>query len=369
MKRRHSWRSRWAAILFLVWAVAGSALAEQCAVCQERIIGEFFWLNNPALPAKVPLCRACAKLDTVCATCRVPVKRDFLRLDDGRLLCANHARGAVLTQQDAEAVFHEAKRETIRLLRGYGSTPDRNITLSLVDATQMARFREETQALASLITPVGLTRSRRQGTDFSHSIYLLSGQSRARLLATGAHEYAHAWMAENVPPDRKLDSNAVEGFCELAAYRIMADLQEEAERRYILSNAYTRGQIGTFVQAEDSHRFYRIVEWIKNGVESRIELENTTSVLALKPEPPAAPAWPQAAPTRVPDTLQLKGISGRPGRYLALVNDLNLEVGETGRARVGDGKVTVRCVSPTQNSAVIELVDSGERRELVLRGQ
>jgi Zn-dependent peptidase ImmA (M78 family) len=37
------------------------------------------------------------------------------------------------------------------------------------------------------------------------------------MASVAAHEYAHAWMHENIPPTRKLDPNAVEGFCELVA--------------------------------------------------------------------------------------------------------------------------------------------------------
>jgi hypothetical protein len=364
---RRSWSMAVAMLMLL--AAARGVFGQHCASCGEKVTGEFFWFNNPSFSEKQVVCSSCSKLDTLCATCRLPLKRASLKLDDGRLLCAAHAREAVLSQPDADAVFAETKREMIRLLRGCGSTPDRNITMQLVDAVQMGKFAAEVGTGEPHFTTVGLTRSRRNGTEFTHMVYLLSGQSRTRLMATGAHEYTHTWMKENVPPDRRLEPNAVEGFCELAACRLMADLGAEAEKSFILSNAYTRGQIETFVKAEDSHRFYRIVEWVKSGVEGQIEPANTASVLALRAPPAPSLDWPQAVPTKVPDTLRLKGISGQPGRWLALVNDRTLEAGETGNVRVGPAKVRVHCVTVTAQSVVVELADSGERQELFLRTQ
>jgi hypothetical protein len=368
MMCRSDWYREWALVGLALLATTGLVNAENCVSCQERITGEFFLVGSPLLADKQVVCKECVKLDTICATCRLPAKKDILALDDGRVLCALHAREAVLTPSDAEALFKEAKREMIRLLRGCGSTPDQTITLSLVDGREIGRLWEELRPGQARDAAVGLTRSRRQGTDFAHSIYLVRGLSRARFLATSAHEYTHAWMSENVPPDRKLDADAIEGFCELAAYRLMSDLHEDGERRVILTNAYTRGQIDTFVKAEDQHRFYRIVEWVKSGVEDRIQPDNTEQVLALKPRATVS-AWPQSVPTQVPNTLQLKGISGGPGRWLALINDCTLGVGEAARVRVGAAKVNVRCLAATASSVTIELVDSGERQELRLHSR
>jgi hypothetical protein len=185
-------------------------------------------------------------------------------------------------------------------------------------------------------------------------------------MATLAHEYTHAWMAENVPTDRGLQNDTIEGFCELAAYRLMSDLGQQAEMRLILTNAYTRGQIHTFVKAEDNLRFYRIVEWIKAGVEDHIDTDNTASVLALRAPSPTSPALPAASATKVPDRLMLKGVSGRPGRWLALINDRTFQSGETARVRVGTTNFLVHCVSTEARSAVIELVETGARHELRL---
>jgi hypothetical protein len=365
--RRLDWHRSLAVAGLLVLAASSLAQAQKCAVCQEKITDSFYWITNAALPERQAVCQACKTLPTVCATCRLPVKRDFLKLEDGRRLCPLHARDAILTLGDAEVIFTETKREMMRLLRGCGSTPDRNITVSLVDAPELEKLSEQIRDAASPTNTVGLTRTRQAGPEFAHSIYLLSGQGRARLMAVSAHEYTHAWMNENVPSDRRLDHNTVEGFCELAAYKVMSDLKEDREKQFILANAYTEGQTAAFVNAEDTLHFYRVVQWIKSGAGARLDSTNLAGLLALKPEPAFVPAWGQTAPTKVPDTLQLKAISGRPGRWLALVNDRTFEAGETGRVRVGATNVMVRCVSVADNSAIIELLNSGKRQELKLR--
>jgi hypothetical protein len=94
---------------------------------------------------------------------------------------------------------------------------------------------------------------------------LLSGLSRSRLLAVEAHEYAHAWLRENVVKDRRIDPDTVEGFCELVAYKLMSLRGEESEKKAIQANLYSRGQIEILLQAEADYDFYRLTKWMKNG--------------------------------------------------------------------------------------------------------
>ncbi|MBI5388344.1 MAG: hypothetical protein HZA90_27075 [Verrucomicrobia bacterium] len=348
--------------------LAASALAAtQCVVCEKNLGERFFWVTSPVLTERQPVCLACAKLETACFVCRIPVKAHSFKLEDGRRFCDRHARSLILDQREADGIFTDAKREMFRLLRGSGEMPNLNVSMKLVDGKVMTGLAKQLGLGHDQFTTVGLTRTRKDGAECFHTVFLLNGQTRSGLLAAGAHEYAHAWMNENVPPDRKLDPDAVEGFCELMAYKVMSDLREETEKQIILKNAYTRGQIDTFVQAEDEHHFHRIVHWVKSGVGERIKSSRTTTGLDLKrQDQPRLPSWPQAVPTPVPDTLQLKGISGRPGRWLALINNETLRAGESARVRVAATNVLVRCLAITEQSAMIELVATGERRTLSL---
>ena len=299
--------------------------------------------------------------------CRLPVKTDFLKLEDGRLLCPAHARVAVLTLDDAQEVFRDAKREMMRLLRGCGTAPDRNITIALVAwAVDMQKLTPGGLSEKAHGIMAGVTQTRRTNGEFQHTVFLLSGLPRSRLMAIGAREYTHAWITENVSTNRGLDASAVEGFCALAAYRVMSDMKEETEKNVMLDNASPGDPLLTFVKAEENYGFYRITQWVQAGLQPRLDPNHLADVLALKQEPTQMPAWMPATQTRVPDTLRLKGISGRAGHWLALINNQTLVTGETGRVRVGATNVQVRCISVTEKSAVIELPDSGERQELTL---
>jgi hypothetical protein len=351
----------------LLLAAAGPAQAEQCATCGDKYAETFIWLTNAALPTPQPVCVPCSQLPTRCSICRLPVKKDFLKLEDGRLLCPLHARTAVLTLDEAQEVFRDAKRELMRLLRGCGTTPDRNITVVLVaglpELEKLAAAGLSEKARAGL---GGFIQSSGTNGDLQHIVYLLSGQPRARLMAVGAHEYAHAWINENVPADRQLDSTNAEAFCELIAFKVMSDLREETEKNVILDNPDMGVALAAFVRAEERYGLYRITQWVQAGLQPRLDPNHLADILALKQEATRMPAWTPATRTPVPDTLRLKGISGRAGHWLALVNNQTLVAGETGRVRVGSTNVQVRCISVTEKSAVIELPDSGERQELTL---
>ncbi len=108
------------------------------------------------------------------------------------------------------------------------------------------------------------------------------------------------------------------------------------------------------------------MQWVLAGVEPRLDPSRPASVLALKQEELQLPVYAQATPTAVPKTLMLKGVSGRPGHWLALINNQTLQAGETGRVRVGLTSVMVHCLAVTERSATIELTESGERQELTL---
>ena len=91
----------------------------------------------------------------------------------------------------------------------------------------------------------------------------MSGLPVAAFKATCAHEYAHSWLNENLSDERResLSPDAVEGFCELIAFRLMDAQNEEAQQKLIELNAYTRGHIHLFLAAEKRYGFDDIVDW------------------------------------------------------------------------------------------------------------
>jgi hypothetical protein len=326
-------------------------------------------MSSPALRERQPICEKCSKLDTQCSACGMPVRTNYLKLDDGRLLCRVDSEQAVLTEREAVRVFEQTKRDLLDLLRGTGTLPDRNITVRLADSFQIDRLHQKQRSIHRKHLTMGLTQTRRLDPHrLEHTIYLLTGQGPARLAAVCAHEYAHTWLHENVPAERGLEGDTVEGFCELVAYRLMAQRNEEVEKRVILANAYTRGQIDLLVKAQENYQFWRVVEWIKTGRDAKIDPSTVSRILALKEPPPTEPLrWAAAIPTTVPDILTLRGITLSPTRRWALINDATLGPNEEARVRVGSSNVVVRCLEILDNAVVIQVRGSSERLRLALR--
>jgi hypothetical protein len=78
---------------------------------------------------------------------------------------------------------------------------------------------------------------------------------------------------------------------------------------------------------------------------------------------PVAPTNPE--PVTVAVDLKLKAISGLPEHRLALINNHTFEAGEEGEIVTTTGRMRIRCLEITQESAVVQV--GSERRELHLR--
>jgi hypothetical protein len=162
-----------------------------------------------------------------------------------------------------------------------------------------------------------------------------------------------------------LDGDTVEGFCELVAYKLMTQRNEELEKKVILANAYTRGQVNTMVKAENDHQFLAIVEWMKSGNEPKFDPGSGDRVMPVNNRPPTPLVWLPQTVTPVPPTLTLKGIGGTPQRRFALINNRTLTKDEMAKVRVGHTNVVVRCLDITENTVTLQ-INGAETTTLVL---
>jgi len=356
--------------LVLSWAALARAQTPlKCAVCEQPITGQYHFFDSSALPEKKVICDACVHLENACFVCGLPVKLRYQALEDGRFLCEQDAKAAVFSSSEAQEVWEEVRRDIVKLFSGFGVLPA-STTLSLVDQPRLSTAYNNQFSWHDKGRTLGLTQTRfKNQSELEHTIYVLNGLNRARLAAVCAHEFAHTWLNENVSRDRRLDGNTVEGFCELVAYKLMNQRDEAVEKKVILANGYTKGQIHILLQTDDSFQFYRLLDWFKNGVDDHLDKANVARVLQLKPDQSAVPAlWAmRSAPTQVPDTLTLKGISGTGAHRFALINDCTLQKNEEGRVRVGKTNVVVRCLEISARSAIILPRGSKETIELSLR--
>ena len=352
-------------LILILWATA--AVNDPCVVCQKNITQRVYLFTNPYDADKQRVCSTCAQLDTICAICMLPVRSGFTKLPDGRWLCAKDAKESVLTQDALDEIYREVKRDLFRMLAG-NVLPDKNVAVELAGRNELERLVRTQRFPHDKNVTLGVTQTRGKAGQFEHRIFILSGLRKSRVAAVCAHEYTHAWLHENVLAGRKLDSDTIEGFCELVAFKLVSDRNDAVERKIILDNSYTSGQIHGLVKAEDRYRFPEIVKWMKDGVDDKVDLGNTARVLVRKDDDDSiSVAWQPVKPTAVPDTLVLRGISGTSQRRFALINDTTLEKGEQAKVRVGRSNVVVRCVEISDASVVLSVAGASEPTQLLLK--
>jgi hypothetical protein len=365
-------------LVLLVLATAVHAQPSKCAICGKMLVGDFFLDVDEVTGLTNKVCADCQKLDR-CSVCGLPVKTGFTRLPDGRVLCARESAAAVCADDEAKDICRNTRDDLDRLLSRFMTFPSDNVEVSIVDKFHLQNLFFAPGFQKTCVTVNGATASNPLGNGkYLHTVDLLSCMSKPHLMAVCAHEYTHAWMGENVRPGRSasLDRDTIEGFCELVAYKYMAGRQDASEMQFIRRNKYTKGKIDVLIAADSQYGFNAVVEWIKSGEDITLDLANLDRVRALQgaeysPQSSPAVLWtavPSAAPTVVPDTLRLKGISGTEQHRFALINDTTFETAEQERVRVGRTNVTVRCLEIRADSVVIQVNGSNQTQQLFLHG-
>jgi hypothetical protein len=182
-------------------------------------------------------------------------------------------------------------------------------------------------------------------------------------------------VGENVPKERRarLRRDAEEGFCELVAYLLMDSQREEGQKKFILKNHYTRGQIDLFIEAEKRYGFDQVLDWMKYGETAQLE-EGRVDKLRDVRMPSAKSVASNSNPVVYHGTstnkpvlaiIKLNGVlwGSRP---VAIINGRSFLANDQNPVKVGGTNVTIRCLEVRKKSVRIQNVDSGKEQELSL---
>jgi hypothetical protein len=312
-------------------------------------------------------------LREVCFVCGLPVKKDFTHLPDDRYICARDARNAMLNDDEAKEVCAAIRDAMEHLFSRFLTFPATNISVAIVDRVNLLELFKVPGNDYSCPNVLGYISSKPKRGVMRHKISLLGALPRAEFKAVCAHELTHAWQAENVPAARKktLGADANEAFCELIAYLLLDSQSETEEMKAILRNAYTRGQIDLFIEAEKRFGLNQVVDWMKYGVDSVLhpdDLNNVRNIELPRSNPhPAVSFSPVLIGSRTFNTLILKSIVWSKDHPMATINDRTFEVGNTFKVKLGSSNVTVTCTSIRQNAVSIKVAGGPEEQELHLR--
>jgi hypothetical protein len=154
-------------------------------------------------------------------------------------------------------------------------------------------------------------------------------------------------------------------------YLLMDAMGEEGEKKRVLENAYTRGQVELFIAAEQQYGFDEILDWMQYGVTGRLEDGHLDEVRDIKMPVSGAVASFVAQravgslPPSAPSSLQLQGImwGSMPS---AIINGRSFFSGDESKVPVGSTTVTIQCLSITKTSVQIRNLDSGKAEQLNL---
>jgi hypothetical protein len=366
---QHRGKYLWALLLTACFCLPLAAWGEMCAICDRPIQGTFFTAIDKVTNERKLICSDCIRSPR-CAICGLPVKEGSLELPDGRYLCARDMKTVVLTVDDARQICGQIKDDLDRLYSRFTVFPD-NVDVSVIDRIDVdSMFIKEGNNFESPDL-LGCIRPETVNDKTRYKMSLLTGLPRAQLKETCAHEYSHAWVGENVPPERRarLGRDAEEGFCELVGYLLMNSQNEEVEKKRVLQNRYTRGQVDLFIEAEKRYGFDQVLDWMKYGVAAQLEEGQVDQLRDVKMPATKSATGSPAVYARTnkpaPAIIKLDGIMWG-SRPVAIINGHSFLANDLGPVKIGGTNVIIRCLAIQKSSVRIQNVGSGKESELGL---
>ena len=175
---------------------------------------------------KIFICSRCAKLPK-CFACFMPAE---YKLPDGRSICANCRKTAIM-HYDTLVRVAEDVRKTMR--ERLGLSTNHKIIYKMVGrdglsgkntngqpGSELGLYKFEQTIETYTLTKTDYlgrktTTEQRREKPASHTIYLLYGLPKDKLIEVAAHELAHDWMQEHLP--KITDLTLKEGWAEYAA--------------------------------------------------------------------------------------------------------------------------------------------------------
>ena len=279
---------RLALVLFL-FAAAGVAAAGEtnyvCIVCGKGPLTGQIWLHP-----RGPICVDCEKIQEHCSICGLPVKDGdgHIKTADGRFICKFDKASAVLTLDQAKALFDQTRDDVVDLYGRTFALKDPDVTVNLFDVDYWSE-----KGQANSLHKFGFANTRKTAAGHcTHEVIMLSGRTREELLPVAAHEYTHLWINENRPDSHVIDGDTIEGICELTAYKLMVQKKLPAMQKRILENPYTNGKIKTLIAVEREGGTDYVLNWVK--------MERRKRLMTMQPWRPSPRRWSVPLPLSPP---------------------------------------------------------------------
>lgn len=195
-------------------AIAGmcqacAASAPRCLACGALIGDRYYEISG-----RWPFCETCHAQRQRCDVCGVPLGAQANRLPDGRAICRACQQTSIMDPAQASQLFDRAV-ELIHRATGFRLRIGVRFVLSDRPGvrTQLQKIKSEQLHEADRVLGVYVRDGRRR------TIYVQNGLPQILFVQVAAHEWAHAWQAENCPLVRHV--LIVEGLAEWVAYKVL----------------------------------------------------------------------------------------------------------------------------------------------------
>jgi len=271
-----------------------------CAVCGRRCTGRFVrsdgktFCSQRCFRTTLPVCEICGVrvrkaivLDGThvfcercaalpdCSRCQLPCAKGTKFLD-GRRLCENCQKDAVLDPAQARELYRRARSEVaaatgmrsdsmppLELVGLDRITEELDVELSADDRMVRRGLYQRTETTTTAKNIFGLVLKR--DTAVTERVLMLYGLSREAFLATASHELMHDLLAENVPAVGEAPLWVEEGVCQYAAAlvcrrmrlkHVLEDIQTCPDRCYGDGYRYVKRLAGP-------HNWPRVRAWLR----------------------------------------------------------------------------------------------------------
>ena len=331
-------------ILFAAVLVSAEETNYLCIICGKGPLGGRIWISKWGA-----ICDDCYKLENHCSLCGLPVREGggAVKTGDGRFICKFDQPNAVLDVDAAKNIFTDARQDLASLFGSGFALKYSDVSVNLFDVDY---WSEKGRGDGLHKFGFSSTRKSRSG-QCTHQVVMLSGQLRADLAATAAHEYTHLWINENLPAGRVIDGDTIEAICETAAYELMDSRKLRGEQKRIRENPYTHGAIARLLEVDKEHGFRFVLDWVKES-----DAVNFETATAAKATPVKIPAMTFTnVPVALPDSLKLGGLLLEGNGRHAVVSGVSFAAGETKKIKLQRGEVRVFCRDIRRGEVVLEV--------------
>jgi DNA-directed RNA polymerase subunit N (RpoN/RPB10) len=186
----------------------------RCNACGKPVIGAAY--TFPSIPGI--FCPSCKNNRPACYVCGAPVGDDHWDYPDGRITCGACGARAILEVSEIERIMRDARQMVeqqlgLRIKHTYELKVEKLSGLSSLGVSQSDKLFSGRSPLYG--KELGMYRQVGNRSE----IFLLFGLPPELLYETAAHEYTHAWQAENCAAD--LGPELREGFAQWVAAGVL----------------------------------------------------------------------------------------------------------------------------------------------------